>query len=92
MATGRVFDEPALEEIAAGHRKSIAQIALRWVIQQVWVVALFKSTNPARLAENVTVFDFELAQTEMAQIHALARPRSRAVNPQGPSPEWDSAV
>jgi 2,5-diketo-D-gluconate reductase B len=92
MAIGRVFDEPVLKEIAAGHRKSIAQIVLRWVIQQDRVVALSRTTNPARLAENVTIFDFELAQAEMAEIHALARPGSRIVNPPGLSPEWDSAV
>jgi 2,5-diketo-D-gluconate reductase B len=51
MAIGRVFDEWALKEIASGHGKSIAQIVLRWVIQRVRVVALSKTTNPARLAE-----------------------------------------
>ena len=92
MAIGRVFDVPVLKEIAAGHRKSIAQIVLRWVIQQDRVVALSRTTNPARLTENVTIFDFELAQAEMAEIHALARPGSRIVSPPGLSPEWDSAV
>jgi 2,5-diketo-D-gluconate reductase B len=90
MAIGRVFDEPMLAEIAAHHRKSIAQIVLRWVIQQSGLVALSRTTNPVRLGENVAIFDFELTPSEMAEIHALARPGNRIVNPPGLSPHWDA--
>ena len=89
MAVGRVLAEPALAEIASRHGRSIAQVVLRWLIQQPGVVALSRTTNPARIAENLAVFDFELAPEEMAAIHGLARPGSRIVSPPGLAPEWD---
>jgi diketogulonate reductase-like aldo/keto reductase len=61
MAVGRVFDEPLLMAIAARYGKSMSQIVLRWLIQQEGVVALSRTTNEQRVAENVAVFDFELA-------------------------------
>ena len=89
MAVGRVFTEPVLEEIAARHSRSVAQVVLRWLIQQPGVVALSRTVNPARIAQNAMVFDFELTSQEMVQIHRLARPHSRIVNPSGLAPVWD---
>jgi diketogulonate reductase-like aldo/keto reductase len=65
------------------------QIVLRWLIQQDGVVALSRTTNEARLAENLGVFDFELDVADMQAIHRLARPGSRIVNPMGLAPLWD---
>lgn len=90
MAVGRVFEEPTLIDIAAEHRRSVAQIVLRWLIQQPDVVALSRTVNPARVAENIAVFDFELTPEDMTRIHSLARPRSRIVDPPGLAPAWDS--
>jgi len=53
------------------------------------MIALSRTVNPARLAENVAVFDFELEGHEMARIRALARPNSRIVSPAGLAPDWD---
>jgi 2,5-diketo-D-gluconate reductase B len=89
MAVGRVLAEPKLIDIARRHRKSVAQIVLRWVIQQQAMIALSRTTRPARLAENAAVFDFELAPEEMAHIHGLAQPDSRIVSPPGLAPDWD---
>jgi diketogulonate reductase-like aldo/keto reductase len=89
MAVGRVLAEPKLIDIARRHRKSVAQIVLRWVIQQQGMIALSRTTRPARLAENAAVFDFELAPEEMAHIHGLAQPDSRIVSPPGLAPDWD---
>jgi 2,5-diketo-D-gluconate reductase B len=89
MAVGRVFDEPLLMAIAARYGKSMSQIVLRWLIQQEGVVALSRTTNEQRVAENVAVFDFELAPEDMAAIHSLAQPNSRIVSPSGLSPKWD---
>ncbi|WP_168790040.1 aldo/keto reductase [Paraburkholderia aromaticivorans] len=90
MAIGRVFSDPTLKEIAARHDKTIAQIVLRWLVQQPGVVALSKTTRIDRLAQNMAVFDFELDGADMAAIHALATANSRIVDPPGLAPPWDS--
>ncbi|QBR03521.1 aldo/keto reductase [Paraburkholderia pallida] len=92
MAVGRVFKEPALERIAARHDKTIAQIVLRWLVQQHGTVALSRTTRVDRLAENLAVFDFELDRADMAAIHALATANSRIVDPPGLAPQWDSTA
>jgi diketogulonate reductase-like aldo/keto reductase len=89
MAVGRVFSDPTLRQIAAAHGRSVAQIVLRWLLQHDQVVALSRTTNPGRLAENLALFDFELSPLDMRQIAALAQPNSRIVSPPGLAPEWD---
>ena len=89
MAVGRVFKNSTLLEIATNHSKSVAQIVLRWLVQQKSVVALSRSTSPARVASNIDVFEFSLAADEMAAVSALARPGSRIVDPPQLAPEWD---
>jgi len=92
MADGRVFADPVLHEIGNRHGKSVAQVVLRWLLQQEGLVALSKTVTNARAAENLAVFDFELSDEEMAFIHALAKPDGRLVSPPGLAPEWDAAV
>ncbi len=90
MAIGRVFADPTLKDIAGSHGKTIAQIVLRWLIQQAGVVTLSRTTRIERMASNLAVFDFELDGAEMAAIHALATNNSRIVDPPGFAPVWDS--
>lgn len=90
MAVGRVFSDPTLKEIAARHNRTIAQIVLRWLVQQRGVVALSRTTRIDRLAQNLAVFDFELDSADMTAIYALATADSRIVNPPGLAPVWDS--
>ena len=89
LARGRVFAEPVLAEIASAKGKTVSQIVLRWLIQQPQVTAIPSSSNPARIAENLDVFDFALSDEEMRRVHALARPDGRIVNPKGHAPVWD---
>lgn len=89
MADGKVFADPVLKEIGARHSKSVAQVVLRWLVQQDGVVALSKTVGEARAAENMAIFDFALSAEEMAAIHALARPGGRIVSPGGLAPAWD---
>lgn len=72
FAEGRhnLFTNPVLSEIAEKHQKSVGQVVLRWLMQR-GVVALAKSTKPERLRENLNIFDFELADTEMDKIAEL---------------------
>jgi 2,5-diketo-D-gluconate reductase B len=90
MAVGRVLTDPTIAEIADSHGRTIPQIVLRWLVQQDDVVALSRTTNPDRIAENLAVFDFELGEDEMAAIQTLGRPNSRIVNPAGLAPAWDT--
>jgi 2,5-diketo-D-gluconate reductase B len=91
MAVGRVLTDPTIAEIADSHGRTIPQVVLRWLIQQDHVVALSRTTDPDRIAENLNIFDFELCEAEMAAIQTLARPNSRIVNPAGLAPVWDGS-
>lgn len=65
-----VMRDPAIAAVAQAHGKTPAQVMLRWHLQQ-GRSAIPKSTNPARIAENFAVFDFELSAAELAAIDAL---------------------
>src|SRR4051812_26253779 len=87
LGKAQVLSEPAIQAIAKVHGRTPAQIVLRWHLQQ-GVAAIPKSGNAGRIAENLAVFDFELAADEMARISGLARPGGRMVAPSW-SPTWD---
>ena len=87
-AVGGVLEEPVVREIADRLGRTPAQVVLRWHIQQPNVVAVPKSANPKRIAENFDVFDFALDDADMQRLSALARPDGRVVNLEF-APEWD---
>ena len=89
MAVGRVFDTLLLKDMAAHHGRSVAQIVLRWLIQQPNVVALSRTEKIARLPQNTDIFDFALSDDDMAAIGTLKSPGSRIVNPPHLAPAWD---
>jgi len=72
FAEGRqnIFQNELLKSIAAKHKKSVAQVILRWVIQR-GIIALAKTTSKDRMTENISVFDFELSAEDMATISTL---------------------
>ncbi|EPD66633.1 aldo/keto reductase [Streptomyces sp. HGB0020] len=72
LAQGAVLGEPALTKIAERYGKSPAQVVLRWHLQ-LGNVVIPKSVTPARIRENIDVFDFALDDEEMSQIAALDR-------------------
>ena len=72
LAQGALLADPAIREMAARHGRTPAQIILRWHLQQGRVV-IPKSVTPARIRENLAVFDFDLAETELAAMNALER-------------------
>jgi len=89
LGRGRLFKDPVLGEIARAKGKTIAQVALRWLVQKEIVAPIPRSSNPSRLAENLAVFDFSLSDEEMKRIDALKRPDGRIANPVGRVPPWD---
>ncbi|MGV9937449.1 aldo/keto reductase [Streptomyces olivaceoviridis] len=72
LAQGAVLGDEAITAIAARHGKSPAQVVLRWHLQ-LGTIAIPKSVTPARMRENLDVFDFTLSDEEMAAIAALDR-------------------
>ena len=70
-----LFHEPVLLEIGRAHRKSAAQVALRYLIQN-GIAVIPKSAHRARMEENFAVFDFTLTGEELARIGALQGPDS----------------
>ncbi|RUT47254.1 aldo/keto reductase [Paenibacillus anaericanus] len=70
LMQGQLLDHPVLQEIAAKHNKSIAQVILRWDLQH-GIVTIPKSTKEHRIIENAAIFDFELSSDDIARIDAL---------------------
>ncbi|HTK49527.1 MAG TPA: aldo/keto reductase [Gemmatimonadaceae bacterium] len=66
----RSFDDPTLLEIAGQHRKTAAQVMLRWHLQE-GRSAIPKSVKPGRITENFAVFDFDLTREQLDAINAL---------------------
>lgn len=77
FAEGRsgFFSNETLKEIGAKYGKSVAQVALRYLIQR-GVVVIPKSTHVERMKENLNVFDFKLSTDDMAAIAALDKGES----------------
>lgn len=67
-----LLELPEVAGPAAAHGKTPAQVVLRWHTQLGHIV-FPKSANPARIAENFDIFDFELSQDELDAITALER-------------------
>jgi 2,5-diketo-D-gluconate reductase A len=72
FAEGRnnIFQNELLLSIAAKHNKSVAQVILRWLVQR-GIIVLAKSTRKERMLENISVFDFELSDEDLAAITTL---------------------
>lgn len=64
LGNGRMLQHPVLCEIASKYNKTVAQICLRWVLQNN-VVPLPKSLHKERIIQNADVFDFELSTLDM---------------------------
>lgn len=64
------FHNEVLAEIGKAHGKTLAQAALRFLIQR-GVIIIPKSTHKERMQENLDIFDFELTDDEMGRIAAL---------------------
>ncbi|MFF2154628.1 aldo/keto reductase [Paenibacillus chitinolyticus] len=80
LMQGELLDNEVLKSIADRHGKSVAQIILRWDLQN-GVVTIPKSTKEHRIIENASVFDFELTADEMSRISALNENRRVGPDP-----------
>ena len=87
---GPLFAEPAVAGAAARHKKTPAQVVLRWHVQQDGVVPIPRTTKAERQAQNLAIFDIALDEPEMAAISAL-RTAGRRICDFDFSPQWDPA-
>ncbi len=70
LMRGNFFEHQTLVTLAEKYNKTVAQIILRWDIEQK-IVTIPKSVNAHRIEENAQVFDFELTEQEVKDISAL---------------------
>lgn len=70
-----LLDDETVAAIAAAHRKTPAQVALKFLLQQ-GIVVIPKSTHKERMAENIDLFDFTLTAEEVSALEALDRGES----------------
>ena len=76
---GALLRERAVAAIADAHGRTPAQVVLRWHLQ-LGCVPIPKSSDPGRMRENLSVFDFTLAPDEVAALSALDRGEAAAVD------------
>jgi len=67
---GTLLELPAVAEIAAAHGKSPAQVLIRWSLQQGDIV-IARATDPAQIAQDADVFDFELTAEQLETLSGL---------------------
>ncbi|TPI70793.1 aldo/keto reductase [Mesorhizobium sp. B3-1-3] len=81
LGSGRLLADPTLEKIAEKHGKSVAQVIIRWHLQEGLIV-IPKSIHQERIAGNFDVFGFELDADDMQTVHGLDSADGRT----GPDP------
>ncbi|WP_456359652.1 aldo/keto reductase [Bacillus sp. Y1] len=70
LMQGELLDHPVLKEIAKTYGKTVAQVILKWDLQN-GVVTIPKSTKTHRIIENASLFDFVLSEEDMKRINEL---------------------
>jgi 2,5-diketo-D-gluconate reductase B len=89
IARGGVSRHKVLARIGKTHGKTAAQVSLRFLVQQ-GIVVIPRTSRLERLSENLAIFDFELSQSEMAEIARLGHRDGRIVDyAYSGSPQWD---
>ncbi len=73
-------EAPLLAVIAEAHGKSVAQVVLRWHVQEGLIV-FPKTSHKERLLENISIFDFHLSDDDMDSIRALDRNQRVGTHP-----------
>jgi len=81
LGQGDLLGDPVLQSLAQKHGRTVAQVVLRWHVQQGLIV-IPKTVNAGRMRENFAVFDFALDEDDLAKIATLDRADGRM----GPDP------
>jgi len=80
LGRGNVLGDPTIDDIARKYGKTPAQVVLRWHIERGDIV-FPKSVSPARIGENIDIFDFQLAGDDVEAISALNRDQRTGPDP-----------
>lgn len=80
LGTGRMLSNEKLKEIAAKYDKSVAQLCIRWCLQNE-VLPLPKSVTPSRIQENSEIFDFVISNEDMSLINSMEYCGGSGMNP-----------
>lgn len=70
LGSGKMLDNEKLKQIAKKYKKSVAQICIRWCLQNN-VIPLPKSTNKNRIKENIDVYNFLISDDDMNYINSM---------------------
>ena len=87
LGQGKILDDPAIGEIAYRVGRSSAQVVLRWQIQHGHIVVV-KSMHRDRMAANLDLTGFELAEADMKAIDELDKGEAGRVGPNPDTFEW----
>lgn len=80
LGRGQVLADPVIQACAVEHRRTPAQVILRWHMQ-LGTIAVPKASSEARIRENLDVFGFTLSDRDMAAINALDRGQRTGSHP-----------
>ncbi|MYL45895.1 aldo/keto reductase [Virgibacillus halodenitrificans] len=80
LKRGKLLSETTLKHIGGKYEKTVAQVILRWDIQNN-VITIPKSVHEHRIKENADVFNFSLTEEEMQEINSLNRDERAGTNP-----------
>lgn len=84
-----LLQNPELKSIAEKYSKTVAQVILRWHLQEGFVI-IPKSITPSRIEENFNVFDFSLTEDEMNIVRSLDTGKRLFFDPK--DPEWEKKM
>ena len=87
LGQGAVLKDEVIERIAAGHGKTTAQVILRWHVQHGHII-FPKSARPERMTENILIFDFALADEDLAVFDGLDRGEDGRIGPNPDKFDW----
>jgi len=88
MRAGEMLEAEDVVQIAERHKKTPAQVILRWETQQ-GICAIPKTVNPSRMRENIDIFDFTLVPEEIAAMNALNENRGIGSDPRTMMMDFD---
>ncbi|EPY19649.1 aldo/keto reductase [Strigomonas culicis] len=81
LGQGQLLSNPTLTKIAEKHKRTVAQVIIRWHVQ-LGLIVIPKSVNHERIKANFDVFSFELDESDLQTINAM-----EAGNRVGPDPK-----
>ena len=87
LGQGHIVNDAVVAKIATAHAKTVAQVILRWHIQNGHIV-FPKSMHQERMEENLAIFDFQLSNSGLAAIDALDKGQSGRIGPNPSTFAW----